>query len=514
MENRLREYIRILLKVILFITVFASLNNLYAVTPVKINYPNFLKLVEDYANAMINQGRDNYGKEHSPLFASALNRKTMKLGTKVEFGSIAGVRETDRALGGANPTSDKDLLQILYKLTEFTGDKKYAKEADNELEFFFSHCQSPATGLMCWGEHLYWDFYSDACAHAPNFDIHETEVWPFWDQCYKLAPDACWKFAIGEWDHQISDKMTGDFSRHARWSEHGPQTGFEFPRYAGQMIERWADAYSRIENFNRERREEFLTAIEVLFRRMEENTKLTKSGYLPAGRSKEGDHINVVWLTSNLELARCLEIAAHLMDNELAARMKKFALQQDINFLNAPHKFDSIGGGFAVTLHAETGKPRTRSMNKPYSTEWGSGYGYGPHAGTANLCYQRYCKLNPEYPVLAAKYKAFMLMAANKYLESSPDTSQLLKPVVFSSVIELMLNSYEATGNTVYLARAKYFGQLGVEIFLPDGFPLPRATNKNNHYEAMTGGPAFMCELLKIHLVTMKKEKITIQKHQ
>ncbi len=507
MKNRPKGHVFIVSIIVFFLMAFASFDQLGAANPVKKDNSGFLKIVEDYANAMIKQGRDHYGKEHSPLFASALNRETMKLGTKVEFGSIEGVRETDRALGGANPLSDKDLLQILYKLTDLTGDKKYAKAADDALGFFFSHCQSRATGLMCWGEHLYWDFYSEACAHAPNFDIHETEVWPFWDQCYKLAPDACWKFAIGEWDHQIFDKMTGDFSRHAKWSEHGPKSGFEFPRYAGQMIERWADAYSRKENFNRERRDELLTAIELLFRRMEENTKLTKSGYLPAGRSKEGDHINVVWLTSNLELARCLEKAAHLMDTELAARMKKFALQQDINFLNAPHKFDSIGGGFAVTLHAETGKPRTRSMNKPYSTEWGSGYGYGPHAGTANLCYQRYSSLNAEYADLAQKYRALMLVAANKYLESSPDTSQLLKPDVFSSVIELMLNSYETTGAEVYLDRANYFGQLGVKIFLPDGYPLPRATNKHNHYEAMTGGPDFMYELLKIHLVTMTEAK-------
>jgi hypothetical protein len=507
MMNRHKEYVFIASIIVLFLMAFTSFDQLGAANQVKKDNSGFRKIVEDYANAMIKQGRDHYGKEHSPLFASALNRETMKLGTKVEFGSIEGVRETDRALGGANPLSDKDLLRILYELTDLTGDKKYAKEADDALGFFFSHCQSPATGLMCWGEHLYWDFYSEACAHAPNFDIHETEVWPFWDQCYKLAPDACWKFAIGEWDHQIFDKMTGDFSRHAKWSEHGPKSGFEFPRYAGQMIERWADAYTRKENFNRERREELLTAIEVLFRRMEENTKLTKSGYLPAGRSNEGDHINVVWLTSNLELARCLEKAAHLMDKELSARMKKFAFQQDINFLNAPHKFDSIGGGFAVTLHAETGRPRTRSMNKPYSTEWGSGYGYGPHAGTANLCYQRYSRLYAEYPELAQKYRALMLVAANKYLESSPDTSQLLKPDVFSDVIELMLNSYETTGDEVYLDRANYFGQLGVKIFLPDGSPLPRATNKHSHYEAMTGGPDFMYELLKIHLVTMTEAK-------
>jgi hypothetical protein len=70
-----------------------------------------------------------------------------------------------------------------------------------------------------------------------------------------------------------------------------------------------------------------------------------------------------------------------------------------------------------------------------------------------------------------------------------------------------MLNSYATTGDKIYLDRANYFGQLGVEIFLPDGIPLPRATNKNNHYEAMTGGPAFMYELLKIHSVTTNEAK-------
>jgi len=461
----------------------------------------YFDLVKAYADAMIAKGRDVYGPEHSPLFASALNRSTMKIGSKVDYSSIDGVRTNDRSIGGSNPLHDVAFYQILYALAEITGQSQYADEADIALKYFFSHCQSPVTGLMAWGEHLYWDFQNEACGYGrENQDYHESSVWPFWDRCYQLVPDACWKFAIGEWDHQIADKGTGHFSRHALWSEHGPYSGFEFPRYAGQMIERWVIAYNRPENVDHQRTEELLEAMKVVYSRMEENVKLTKSGLLPAGSTSKGDHDKVVWLTSNLELARCLELAIPLFEGELAERMRSFALKQDIDFLNAPHKFDSVNGdGYAVTLHADTGLPRTRSMNKPYTSSWGSGYGYGPHSKVANVCFERHLALRTRQPELSEKYKNLALLAAETYLQSSPDTSQLLKPDVFASVIRLMLSSYELKGDRDFLERANYFAQLGIALFLDDESPLPKASNQQNHYETITGGPDFMNELLNLY---------------
>jgi hypothetical protein len=240
----------------------------------------------------------------------------------------------------------------------------------------------------------------------------------------------------------------------------------------------------------------------MIFKRMQENQKLTKSGYLPAGSSESGDHNKVVWLKSNLELARCLEKASPLFDGKMAAQMKAFALKQDIDFLDAPHKLDSVGGGFAVTLDAETGIPRVRSMNKPYTSTWDSGYGYGPHSKIANLCFKRYQKLKIEYPDLADRYKSLALAGAEQYLLSSPDTLQLLKPSAFANVIKLMLNSFELTRDQEFLERANYFGQLGIQLFLDDESPLPKVTNQHKHYETITGGPAFMNELLNIYRVS------------
>jgi dienelactone hydrolase len=458
----------------------------------RIARPDYLALVRAYADALIERGRDVYGDQHSPLFAAALDRTTMRLGSREHFGSIPGVREHDRSLGGANPQEDKALYGILYELTALTGEKRYAAEADRALEFFFTRCQSPETGLMAWGEHLYWDFHAEACGGNDQHEILGT--WPYWDACYRLAPEASWRFAIGQWDHQIACQQTGDFSRHARWSKHGPGREFDFPRYAGQMIVNWADAYVRQENAGRPRREELLTAIAVVAGRMEENSELTKTGYLPAGRAAAGSHIDVVWAGSNLQLARCVWEAAEQIEpehGELAARLRQLALRQDADFHKMPHQIAS-GGGFAATLDSTTGEPRARGSNQPFTELWATGYGYGIHAGLANQCYARSEQLAASRPELAAPYRALVLAAADQYLSATPAPDELQKPGALSSVIQLMLHAHQMTRQQKYLDRAEHLARVGVGMFLDAESPLPKATNRHAHYEALTGGTDFM----------------------
>lgn len=456
---------------------------------------DYLAAVRAYADAMIRDGRDRYGREHTPLFAAVLDRSTMQIGPRERFGRIEGVRETDRSIGGANPQVDVALYRILHALSEITGEPKYGAEADQALGYFFLHGQSPATGLMAWGEHLYWDFEHEKCQGIDR--SHEVGgEWPFWDRCYRLAPEACWNFALGQWDHQVADKATGDFSRHAQYSRHGPQRGSDFPRYAGQMIVNWADAHARPENARRERRPELIEAITCLVRRMESNMEQTTAKVLPALAGAD-----YVWPSSNLELARCLWKAAGMIESThgaLAERMRALALRQDENFLRAPHQITS-GGGFAVTLHTETGQPRSRAMNKPFTSSWSSGYGYSAHAAPANLCDERRQQLVGSHPALADRFRALVIAAAGQYLTAEPDRGELQKPDAFADVIDLLLNAAALTGERKYLDRADHFGRVGCELFLGDGRPLPKATNRHEHYETITGGPDFMWSLLELH---------------
>jgi len=163
-----------------------------------------------------------------------------------------------------------------------------------------------------------------------------------------------------------------------------------------------------------------------------------------------------------------------------------------------PHTITS-GGGFAVTIDSVTGQPRSRSMNKPYSAVWATGYGYGIHAGIANKCYVRYLQLKEVHSGIAVKYKKLILVAADQYLTAIPDSNRLQKPGALASVITLMMNTHQLTGRKKYFDRADEFGRLGVNLFLDDGLPLPRATNQHEHYETITGSPDFMNALLQLH---------------
>jgi hypothetical protein len=197
------------------------------------------------------------------------------------------------------------------------------------------------------------------------------------------------------------------------------------------------------------------------------------------------------------QTARCLWIAAPKLPPEMGERMKKLAIKQDEHFYLPPHEILK-GGGFAVTIHTETGQPRARSMNRPFSTTWATGYGYGTHSGPANDLYDRYQQIKDEFPELAAKHKQHILAAADQYLDTEPSQDELLKPSAFASVIDLLLNAHALTSDAKYLDRAQFFARMGVKIFLNDGSPLPRATNRHAHYEAITGGPGFMRTLLRL----------------
>jgi len=77
------------------------------------------------ADALLTHGRDTYGEAPSPLIASALDRATLQLG---EATGIEGIRDHDRMLTGANPMHDQNLYQVLYALSERTGEKRYADD--------------------------------------------------------------------------------------------------------------------------------------------------------------------------------------------------------------------------------------------------------------------------------------------------------------------------------------------------------------------------------------------------
>jgi hypothetical protein len=92
-------------------------------------------MVRDYADALLQNARDDYGTQYSPLIASTLNRRTLKQPQGQELKRLLamprktwGIRPSDRILTGANPMHDQNLYQLLYALSEVTKQERYAAE--------------------------------------------------------------------------------------------------------------------------------------------------------------------------------------------------------------------------------------------------------------------------------------------------------------------------------------------------------------------------------------------------
>jgi hypothetical protein len=427
---------------------------------------DFLGVVRRYADALLERGRDTYGPQRSGLFLSALDRTTL--------GPLAarpaapdGIRRGDRpgrawsAMNGANPHLDENLLRILYTLGEITGDPRYAKAADEELSWFFTHALSPATSLLSWGEHLSWDVMLDEPICGGDEMMHEfARPWVLWERCFALAPDESRKFALGLWEHQIANHKTGGFDRHAPYLEHGPVDGKDFPRHAGFYIGTWCYAWKHTKD------ETFLRAMETLLARFERK-RVAKDGSLAA----------------TIGPLDC-ETAAAMVPEPLASRLRAFAAKEDALLL--PELRRQIEG---------QGGPALRPPKPGVPPKWSSGYSASTLASSAMFCLARFEQTsNPAY-------RDLLVAIADAYLGSRPEEDLDAWPMSFAHAISAQVAAYRFTSRPVYLEEASELARRAVDIFWQDS-PLPRASLKTGHYETITGGDSLALALLEVHAVT------------
>ncbi len=447
----------------------------------------YLARVRAYADCMIDHGQDTYGAVHSPSFAEALDRKTLKLLEGDALKRAAGIkreewgiRSHDRMLGGGNPQHCENLYQVLYALGDITADKKYTAVADQSLEWFLTHCQSEETGLFWWGEHAGWDFLTEKPLEKPAGNTHEMyRPWVLWERSWKLSPEACRKFAVGLWEHQIADHETGDFSRHAAIDRHGPGHDAPYARHGGCYIRIWATAYQHTKD------PVFLKAIEVVLGGLDRDR--LHGGMVTGGSRKRGGRT-----AYDLPVAIAAWEAAELVPEELAGKLRSFAAANDKAFCKAAEARAGAGG----------------VARKSDENLWSSGYGLGGGelATMADLCVVRWRQVKLD------AYRQCALEVADKYGEGAINVSFPVYPGTVGKVITLLVAVHEMTGEGKYLDRAEELAGRAEDLFLTDGCPLPKATHVHEHYEAVTGADTLMMAMLELWAARQKPPvKVTLE---
>ena len=303
------------------------------------------------------------------------------------------------------------------------------------------------------------------------------------------------------------------------------------PRHAGFYIATWGHALRELRNekylkdlslgtwslAREQRRTRWLErAIGKLteymtLRRSAESGAIAEDSGNPT--TAEGWHGRLVGLAGTVSLAVDLWDAADAVPESLAIEMRSLAAQIDTAFLRLPH--DLGGRGFLTGVDVYTLEP-FGPENATRSTGWFAEGERRTHAEVANLCALRYAQTKD------ARYRSLVQGTAQRYLELDPILNDPgdpgwwralerviggetpVYPVAMGQAIKLMLNAYEMTQGGRYLDRAEHFGRVATETFLA-GSALPRATHRNGHYEAATGGDALMMALLEVWVVRNRR---------
>ncbi|MFA8020255.1 hypothetical protein [Bremerella cremea] len=453
----------------------------------------YLEVVRNTVDKILENGRDTYGEQQSGMILSVLDRKTGKPLRSLPK-APAGVRHSDRTgPGGSNANLQQDLYRTMLHLSRMTGEERYEQAAQTALVDFVRITQHPETGLLAWGEHLYWNCVDDRLGDLDPNQTHEPkEKFVVFDLVYDAEPERTLKYAYGLWEHQIADQKTGNFSRHAKYHRHGPGRDYDFAKEGGYFIDTWSRAYAANHD------EQFAKAVRVLTQRYLD--RMSRLGHLSLDSSDRE-----AWFQTSPSLyavalaAECTD-AAQRMDDQSATLLRQLASSQDQAFLSMPHKPADPEFGFVSYADTETGQPKTveAKQSNGYSRHWGLGYGVHSTAMIALQCNTRQQQLGKSE--MGDKYRKLVVEAGTLYLEEHPDPRQDdLWAGEYGTVIFTLLAAHRITQEERYLDRARKLADEAIAVFWDESKPLPRASSRTGYYDVVSGSDTLLLALLAVH---------------
>lgn len=442
----------------------------------------FLKVVQAFADTMIEYGIDKYGARRGGLFVAIMDRKALK---PYDLQTLplppAGISAQERLLPLASNLRDEiELLLLFQNLADFTGDRKYQISIDSAIRFMLTNCTFPYSGLFCWGDQVYYDLLNDRI--IGDKEVFET-YWPFWDRAFFINRDAMVKMANGLWQVSLRNKEAGTASAPARGHSVNNFKNFDVSTWnISYMMDLWSLTYQKTSN------KAFLKYIELLLPELEKRTHSEYKFYW----SQPGNDRNLLvhpgcpylWETS-------MRVPA-----PLSARIKKLCTDADSAFVQLPHDIAQKG----LVMFVELGDENQNYLFSGIEM-WQTGSSIARTAASlsafGNIIHQRLIQL-PEGPI-KARLSQMVIQIADLYQNKSVPFDQPIMAFSMADAIFLQLNAYQLTQKSRYLEHARKLGETAVNVFW--GYNgLPAASNIDRHYESIAGGPRLARALMQTHM--------------
>ena len=107
----------------------------------------YLNAVREFADKVLECGRDVYGPKHTPLFVDGVNADTLEP-VKWKYQGQEWIM--------SNLATQQNLFRVFDGLTRLTGDPKYHDAAVAAIRYAFANLVDD-NGLLCWGGHAMYD---------------------------------------------------------------------------------------------------------------------------------------------------------------------------------------------------------------------------------------------------------------------------------------------------------------------------------------------------------------------
>jgi hypothetical protein len=166
----------------------------------------------------------------------------------------------------------------------------------------------------------------------------------------------------------------------------------------------------------------------------------------------------------------------------LLARFERKRVQKDGTMIGTIGPLDCESAAMLVPEPLAAGAPPL----------WKTGYSAGTQASTAMFYLARYEQVHKR------EYRDALIAIADKYRNSVPEEDLDAWPLAFAHAISSQVAAYRLTDDAKYRDDAQRLARLAVKLFWQDN-PLPRASMKTGHYEAITGADSLALALLQVH---------------
>ncbi len=177
--------------------------------------PPYLAKIENHLERVIESGRDRYGEQETALWLASVD---IRQGGQFEPPPKASRRtyRTIHAPHGSTLYWDQPLVAFAMTLSDRAGDPAYRAAAEEYIRDFLACCvDDEHTGMFEWGNHLYYDVFTDSLADIFE-PIHEIRpMTPAWAMFWTIDPAATEREIRAAVAGHVLDAETGLFNRHA-----------------------------------------------------------------------------------------------------------------------------------------------------------------------------------------------------------------------------------------------------------------------------------------------------------